>query len=167
MKKLGDVMDTDFANITGMFKTNTDLMNKAITEVSPDRWFAKPGDESNHLMWVLGHVLWSRSNILKLLNEPCEIPSASLFSRGAQLAEEKDYPSVEEMREAWHEVSTKLSAALANASGETLSRAALPGPPSFNGKLSGTVAFLAFHETYHVGQVSYLKKWLGYGQTVG
>jgi len=29
------------------------------------------------------------------------------------------------------------------------------------------VAFLAFHETYHVGQVSYLRKWLGYGQSVG
>jgi hypothetical protein len=41
------------------------------------------------------------------------------------------------------------------------------GPPSFDGKVSGLVAFLAFHETYHVGQVSYLKKWLGCVQTVG
>lgn len=25
----------------------------------------------------------------------------------------------------------------------------------------------SFHETFHVGQMSYLRKWLGYGQAVG
>ena len=41
------------------------------------------------------------------------------------------------------------------------------GPPTFNGKLSGTVAFYAFHDAYHVGQIGYLRKWLGYGKTIG
>jgi hypothetical protein len=40
------------------------------------------------------------------------------------------------------------------------------GKPSFDLKVSGLVAFLAFHETHYVGQVSFLRKWLGYGQTV-
>jgi len=26
---------------------------------------------------------------------------------------------------------------------------------------------IADHETYHVGQVAYLREWLGYGQSVG
>ena len=138
-------MDTDFANIIGMFKRNTDSVTKAIAEVSSERWFDKPGDDSNHLMWVLGHLVWSRANVLKTVNENWEMPSASLFNRGAALTDKRNYPSVE----------------------ETLSKPAAQGPPSFGGKVSGVVAFLAFHETYHVGQVSYLKKWLGYGQTVG
>ena len=41
------------------------------------------------------------------------------------------------------------------------------GLPSFDKKVSGLVAFLAFHDAYHTGQVSFLRKWLGYGQTVG
>ena len=48
-----------------------------------------------------------------------------------------------------------------------LAKPAPKGPPSFDGKISGLVAFLAFHEAYHVGQVTYLRKWLGYGQSVG
>ena len=50
---------------------------------------------------------------------------------------------------------------------DMLAKAAPTGPPSFDGKVSGTVAFFAFHDAYHTGQVSYLRKWLGHGQTVG
>jgi len=160
-------MDTDFANVSGMFKANTDIVNKAISEVSPEHWFLRPGSDSNHLMWVLGHVVWSRGNVLKSLNEPWNIPSPTLFERGADLATQDEYPTVAEIRQAWDEVSAKLSGILAQVSAEKLSRLAPKGPPSFDGKVSGLVAFLAFHETYHVGQISYLRKWLGYGQSVG
>jgi hypothetical protein len=50
-------MDNDFANIEGMFKTNTDIVKKALDEVPPERWFIKPGDDSNHLMWMAD--IWS------------------------------------------------------------------------------------------------------------
>jgi len=161
-------MKTDFSNITGMFKTSTDIVSKAIGEISPDRWFDKPGSDSNHLMWVLGHLVWARGNILKILNEPVDTPSPSLFARGAKQSEQGEYPSAEEMKNAWNEVSAKLSTVLAEPSTEILSKSAPEGgAPSFDGKVSGVLAFLAFHESYHVGQVSYLKKWLGYGQTVG
>jgi len=39
--------------------------------------------------------------------------------------------------------------------------------PSFDGKISGSVAFLAFHETYHVGQAAYLRTWLGHEGVAG
>ena len=61
-------MDKDFANIEGMFKTNTDIVKKAIVEVPPEHWFVRPGDDSNHLMWVTGHLIWSRGNVIKSLN---------------------------------------------------------------------------------------------------
>jgi hypothetical protein len=60
-----------------------------------------------------------------------------------------------------------LSDALKSASEGVMAQEAPKGPPSFDGKLAGTVAFFAFHDTYHVGQVSFLRKWLGYGQAIG
>jgi len=160
-------METNFSNITGMFKTNNDIVTKAVGEVAPEHWFTKPGDDSNHFMWVLGHLIWSRGNVIKLLGGQWENPYAPQFARGAKLTDREEYPSVEAMRIAWDEVSAKLTAALANVTPEGLSKVAPQGPPSFDGKVSGAVSFLAFHETYHVGQVSYLRKWLGYGQSVG
>src|SRR5215471_17815030 len=117
-------METNFSNITGMFKTNNDIVNKAAGEVAPEQWFTKPGDESNHFMWVLGHLIWSRGNVIKLLGEQWENPYAHEFARGAQLTEPEGYPSVEAMRIAWDEVSAKLSATLTSASAETLSKSA-------------------------------------------
>jgi uncharacterized damage-inducible protein DinB len=160
-------METDFANIEGMFKTNTDIVKKAISEIPPDDWFRSPGDDSNHLMWVTGHIIWSRGNVLKSLNAEWTAPWLAAFARGATRAMEKQYPPVAEMQNAWNDVSTQLLNCLADAPAELLAKTAPQGPPSFDGKLSGLVAFLAFHETYHVGQISYLRKWLGYGQSVG
>jgi hypothetical protein len=160
-------METDFANIEGMFKTNTDLVSKAIKEIPPEGWFRQPGDDSNHLMWVAGHLIVSRGAVLKALGAAWENPWGPLFSRGAKLATQDQYPGVEEIRIAWDDISGKVIASLKGTPAEVLSRPAPQGPPSFNGKISGVVAFLAFHETYHVGQVSYLRKWLGYGQSVG
>ncbi len=42
-----------------------------------------------------------------------------------------------------------------------------PGPPSADGKLSGTVNFMALHETYHVGQVAYVRSFLGHAGVMG
>jgi uncharacterized damage-inducible protein DinB len=71
------------------------------------------------------------------------------------------------MRAAWNEISEQLKAALSEPPEEVLTRPAPEGPPSFDKKLSGSVAFLAFHDTYHTGQMSFLRKWLGYGRTIG
>ena len=160
-------MDTDFANIAGMFKTNTEIVNKAIADVDPEHWFKTPGDDSNHLMWVMGHLVVHRGHTLKTLGVDWNNQWASLFARGTERLADTEYPSAEEMRAAWQEVSEHLSAALQQPSADVLAKDAPKGPPSFDGKTSGTVAFFAFHDTYHVGQISFLRKWLGYGKTVG
>ena len=160
-------MDTNFANIEGMFKTNTDIVKKALDEVPPDRWFLKPGDDSNHLMWVAGHLVVHRGAVLKCLGENWQAPWSSLFMRGEKRRVDEEYPSIDEIKSAWQEVTKRLSASLIDPPAERLSQPAAPGPPSFDGKIGGQVAFFAFHETYHVGQASYLRKWLGCGQSVG
>ena len=160
-------MDTNFAHVQGMFKTNTDIVNKAIADVDPEHWFQKPGDDSNHLMWLMGHLVVHRGRTLKTLGADWDASWAPLFARGSERVADTEYPSIDEMRNAWSNVSDKLSAALQDTPADVLEQMAPKGPPSFDGKTSGTVAFFAFHDSYHVGQVSYLRKWLGYGRTVG
>ena len=160
-------MEMDFANVAGMFKANTDIIDKALAGVSSEHWFKKPSDDSNHLMFVLGHLVVHRAHTLKTLGVDWDNPWIQLFSRGAEHVADAEYPSVDEMRAAWDQVSAELSATLKQPNAELLAQDAPKGPPSFDGKISGTVAFFAFHDTYHVGQVSYLRKWLGYGRTIG
>ena len=161
-------METDFRNVSGMFRANTDIINKAIADVRPEDWYRKPGDDSNHLMWLLGHVVVHRGHVLKTLGGQWDSPWAQLFARGSELMDDgAEYPSFDEMRAAWEQISEQLTTALRDAPEEVLTKPAPEGPPSFDKKLSGTVAFFAFHDTYHTGQMSFLRKWLGYGQTIG
>lgn len=160
-------METDFKNISGMFRTNTEIVNRAIADVSPDDWFRKPGDDSNHLMWLLGHLVVHRGLVLKTIGGQWDSSWASLFARGSERVDNAAYPTVDEIRSAWDQISEQLKTALREVPEETLNKTAPEGPPSFDKKVSGNVAFLAFHDAYHTGQVSFLRKWLGYGQTIG
>jgi uncharacterized damage-inducible protein DinB len=160
-------MDTSLLYVDGIFKTNTGLVKKAIADVHPNHWFLKPGDSSNHLMWVTGHLIGSRGGVLKALGSEWSTPWGSLFARGGTHVPPEQYPGTEEIRNAWSAVSDQLAATLAEAPAAELAKPAPDGRRSFDGNVGGLVAFLAFHETYHVGQLSYLRKWLGYGQTVG
>lgn len=160
-------METGFENIAGMFKANTEFVNKVIADVSAEDWFRKPGDDSNHLLWLFGHLIVHRGHTVKLLGRQWGTAWSPLFERGAQRVADDEYPSLDEMKTVWQQVSADLTTALANPPADLLANAAPAGLPSFDGKASGTVAVLAFHDSYHAGQVSYLRKWLGYGQTIG
>jgi len=159
-------MDPNFVYVDGIFKTNASLLKKA-DDISPEHWFLKPGDASNHLMWVMGHLVNSRAAVLKALGADWSTPWSALFNRGAIPVPADQYPSVEKIRNAWAEVSAPLASAVAEVPAEVLAKPAPEGKRSIDGKVGGFVAFLAYHETYHVGQVCYLRKWLGYGQAVG
>jgi len=157
------------AYIAHQYALNTDLVNRSIADIAPDKWFTQPCPESNHLMWVTGHVLNIRSGVvLRLLGGQPRGYWDELFKRGGKLVDPGKYPRPEEIREAWAEVGKELAASLSNVSERTLAQ---PAPqtnaPTFDGTVSGLIAFFALHEAYHVGQLGYLRKFLGYSQLVG
>jgi uncharacterized damage-inducible protein DinB len=117
-------------------------------------------------MWIAGHLVVHRALVPKMLGEEWSAPWEALFIRGTKLAAPEQYPEVKEITRAWDEVSGKLSSALASASEEALAQPASKGI-TLDGKISGKIAFLSLHESYHIGQMAYLRKWLGHGQTVG
>jgi|ERR1700752_770021 len=160
-------METSFSNIKGIYRANTDIINKAIADVKAEDWFRTPGDDSNHLMWLLGHVVVHRGLVLKNLGLDWNPSWAPLFARGADRVDDAAYPSIDEMRNAWNQISEQLKTTLNESADDVFAKPVPAGLPSFDKKVSGLVAFLAFHDAYHTGQVSFLRKWLGYGQTVG
>ena len=160
-------MSEDLSVITGMFKANASIMEKALQTIPSEQWLSKPADGSNHLMWIAGHVVVHRAMVLKLLGSSWSAPWEKLFVRGAPQAAPGQYPDAAEIKKEWEEVSGKLYTLLSSVPAEALAQPAPQKPPSFNGKIAGSIAFLGFHESYHMGQIAYLKKWLGHGQTVG
>ena len=142
----------EIANAALAFRQNEDLLIKSHTGLTDEEWLRRPGQSSNHMLWITGHLIAVRGNLLRILGRPAwSRPWLPLFARGAKLFEPSQYPSPEEIRLAWQEMSAALSDAFEKASPEVLSAPSPDKLPSFDGKISGAVAFLAYHETYHIG----------------
>jgi uncharacterized damage-inducible protein DinB len=160
-------MSQDFGTIASMFKANSQIFEKATQGVPAEEWLTRPGDGSNHLAWIAGHVVVHRAMVGKILGLQWSAPWEQLFARGAQLVEPQRYPDAAEIRRSFQELSEKVATALPNASEEMLKKPVEKGKPSLDGTVGGTIALLCLHESFHVGQMSYVRKWLGHGQTVG
>src|SRR5579862_2741321 len=109
-------MNTDFFNIAGIYKINTDLFRKTIKGIPPERLLARPGEDSNHLLWIAGHVVVHRAGVLKILGHEWSAPWEQLFVRGAKLTADDQYPRMDELAQSWEDVSNRLESSLGSAS---------------------------------------------------
>jgi uncharacterized damage-inducible protein DinB len=144
---------------------NSDFLARMVGDLSPEEWLRRPDEKGNHIAWIVGHLIWSRKQILRRLGAEWSQPWLDLFARGAKHDDAAAYPSRDALLDGWREVSGILFGALENTREDALSAA--NGPPSLDGKVSGVVNFLAIHETYHIGQASYLRGWLGHKGLMG
>ena len=158
---------TDLSAVKGMFEINSQLFEKISSAVPAELWLSRPGDDSNHMTWVAGHAVVHRAMVSKVLGSRWSAAWEGLFKRGEKVHAGTKYPTPQELQQAWKEVSEQLRASLTVASAEALSKPVPSPSPSLDGTVGGLVAFLCLHETYHVGQMSFLRKMLVCGQTVG
>jgi uncharacterized damage-inducible protein DinB len=151
-----------------MFNQNDLFLKRAVDGLSDEEWLRRPNDHANHILWLVGHLAWSRTMLLKRLRAEWTTGCLHLYARGAKCADLPDSESSKVVLEAWNETCTRLSAAMGAASEDLLDLPApKPGPPSADGLVSGTVNFMAYHETYHIGQIAYLRTWLGHPGAMG
>lgn len=149
------------------YEFNSGFLPKLVSDLSPEEWLKHPEGAGNHIAWIVGHVVWTRERLLARLGTEWSKPWLGLFVRGAKCEASAQYPAPGEFLDAWTELSGILPGVFNSASEEALAQPARQGPPSTDGKESGIVSFLAIHETYHIGQASYLRSWLGHKGLMG
>lgn len=159
---------TSIADAIDAYNTNEYVLDKALPSITPEESLRQPGPQSNHALWILGHLIYCRNSVLRFLGQPLLSYSwLPLFNRGAKLQDPSAYPAWNELNEAWQQVTPALHKALDEVTEETLDRPSPEGVPSADKKISGLVRFFANHEAYHTGQLGYLTKWLGHDGPVG
>lgn len=161
-------MDASVATLVPLFRATNDLFHRGLNGITREDLLRRPHDNSNPLIWVAGHAMSSRSSLTKICGgENVENPWAKLFARGVTIDESVSYPEASEIIQLWDSVTEKLMNRLEVLDDEELSK---PSPfplPTGDGTKRAAVVFLNYHETYHIGQIAYLRKWLGYSQLVG
>jgi uncharacterized damage-inducible protein DinB len=157
------------APIATIFAINDKFMLPAIAGLTHDELWKAPTDRNNAMLWIAGHVVQTRAMILQLLGESVDTGWGKLFDRGAPAAKIDDaerYPSGSEIERVMREVTPRLHAKLASLDDTDLAgptRLQVPGTKT----VADELAFFALHESYHVGQLAYVRKGLGYPGLAG
>ena len=155
-------MDPRITPIAFQFRETTRLYAHALRKVGDDALLTRPGPRSNPLLWVAGHLVQQRTRLLGALGPARQIPWDDLFGTGSIIGDLRTYPSVGELDAVWRSATDELLRRL-----EALDAPHLGAPsPDWlrtqDGTLLGALAFAAMHEAYHVGQMGFLRKWLGF-----
>ena len=149
------------------YRFNSDLLEKMVDDLSREEWLRRPHENANHITWIVGHMMWARRDVLVRVGPEWSKPWLDSFAIHSKCEDNAAYPSPDTLMGAWREVSGILAGALGSVSEEILSQPSPKGPPTADGKISGAVNYLAIHETYHLGQVSNLRSWLGHKGVIG
>jgi hypothetical protein len=160
-------MDSSLATLVPLFRATNDLFHRGLEGVTREDLLRRPHDGSNPLLWIAGHTLSSRISLTRICGETVENPWAKVFARGASVDSNVSYPEVSEIIELWDKVTAVLMKRLEVLDDEELSSPSTSPVPTQDNTKRGAIVFLNYHETYHIGQIAYLRKWLGYSQLVG
>jgi hypothetical protein len=160
-------MDPAIAAVSSLFRASNQLFHRALDEVTREDLLRRPHDDSNPLIWIAGHATTSRASLTKMIGGKVEHEWSDLFARGATIDSNVSYPEIGEIISLWDTVTEKLMPRLELLDNEVLARPSFFKIPTEDKTMRGAVIFLNYHETYHIGQMAYLRKWLGYSPLVG
>jgi hypothetical protein len=149
------------------FKLNGALMKSALEGLTPADLWRRPSDDTNPILWIFGHVVAARAAVAAMLGDRVDTGWDTKFARGAALLPPDRYPPVEEIERVNRDVVERLKNTFAALTDADLAAPAtathLPGVKT----LADQIAFYAFHESYHVGQMAYISKSLGHSRIAG
>jgi uncharacterized damage-inducible protein DinB len=156
------------APLSVIFTVNDGLIARALDGMSDADLWQRPSDHSNPMLWLLGHIVHTRGGVARLLGDDFRTHWGDLFQRGALLHEAATYPSRADIERVRAEAGARVQARLASASEAQLNALASGAPRIPAAKtVADQVAFLGLHESYHVGQLAYVRKLLGHSGIAG
>lgn len=154
------------APIATIFAANDDLALRALDGLTPQQMWEAPTNRDNAMLWLAGHLVQTRTQLLGLLGESFDTGWGDRFNRGASVGDPDGYPARDEIERVMRNVSRRLQSRLAMLSDVQLAEppaAAIPGVKT----IADQVGLFAFHDSYHVGQMGFIRKALGYPALAG
>jgi hypothetical protein len=138
---------------------NERLFFNALEGISEGQAQERLSGHNNPVIWIAAHTVWARYNMLLFLGKPVKNPFEDLFENFKAYDAADPYPTLERVKTEWEQVSKLLQAALEAVTDEQLAGESPVKSPIGDFTNGGTVAFLAQHESYDIGQMAFLKKY--------
>ena len=141
-----------------LFGTTAWVVNETTRDFSEQDSLFQPPPSGNCANWILGHILHSRMSLLRMLGEtpPWDETKGTQYARGtAGIDAESNALPYPELLATYNETQGALLAAFDKAGDAGLSQV------SKDKTLFDHMLFFHFHEAYHSGQLSIIRRLVG------
>ena len=154
-------MDNRIAPLADILRLNTVLFRNCLDGLNDQQAAVRPSNATNSAAFIAAHLASSRFFLLNTLGVDERDPLAPYLDGRKGIDECAQLPSLREIDAAWTQGAHLLRDCL-----DALTPGDIDGPSSMkfplaNGTLLGTLTFLVQHDSYHVGQLSLLRKYAG------
>jgi uncharacterized damage-inducible protein DinB len=153
--------------LANLLALNNDAAKRTLDGITSEEAGTSPHPDCNSAHFVLGHIATYRLEMAKHLTIDVSYDLGKTFAWGAKDENRAAYPPLAKLHEVLDDVGAKLAQRLATITEEEL---ATEGPyevPPMPKTIAGVLAFLVFHESYHVGQLGYLRRFSGQDRAFG
>ncbi len=154
------IMTKTLNHLALILNLNERLFINSLAGVTDEQAIQRLSSHNNPLNWLATHTTWARYNMCMLLGKPGNNPYKGMFEGFKPFDESMQFDSLEKIKDEWKKASTLLKEALETVTDEHLASDAPFKNPTGDSSIGGTIAFLAQHESYDIGQMALLKKFL-------
>jgi hypothetical protein len=154
--------------IAKQFALQTRLFNNVLEGIENIHGGKRLSEEINHLQWIAGHLANIRHNYTSMIGLKETFPYKDKYSDPTQpppgnraIDASVQYPSLSEISASWNALASKFVDGVSQLNDEQVAAEFPFGTPIGDKSILGLFGFLASHESYHIGQMSLVRKYLG------
>lgn len=145
-----------------VIRLNTRLFRNCLDGVSDENGILRPNPSTNSLTFIACHLVDSRHFMAGFLGLETSNPLADILANAKSVEDVPVLPPLSRVHDAWVAVAKELEACVGDLDSEDIARPSHQRFPLDDSSVAGAIAFLVQHESYHIGQMALLRKFLGY-----
>lgn len=154
-------MDPRLAPLAHTLRLNTHLLQNCLAGVDDSTARRRVTPDTNSMAFLVAHLTDARHFLADLLGVPLANPLAAIVEYGKGQDDIGELPPLADLLAMWQRIGAHLETVLPSITSERLDAPSGPRFPIADPTTLGTVAFLVQHDSYHLGQLSLLRRALG------
>jgi uncharacterized damage-inducible protein DinB len=153
--------------VSSQFALDNRLFNNVLEGIEDIKGSKRLSEQVNHLQWIAGHLTNSRYGIAAAIGLKASFPYSDIYTDPSQppphnraLSGSLKYPSLTEIKKSWNDLAAAFVEKISGLGSEQLT-SGIPFPVPTGKTFLDLLSFIASHESYHIGQMSIIRKYLG------
>ncbi len=137
-----------------VFRFNAGYLSRSLEKVQADNYYIRPEKRGNPLIWLLGHVIVNRAEIIEILGgNPAIGNLGDLFANGTVPENDPSkYPKPSQLMARFMKLASVTEHLLRKCDSSILDS---KGWGKFE-TVGQNIIFSYMHETHHIGQITYI-----------